>query len=246
MSAPTGTIDKIIMYDEYGEPVPYGITVDPDNIEYDDNISIKQKIQNIDQDISSIESEIETIESNIDPIKLGFALGTCSTAESNTAKAATISNNFVRKVNGIIAIKFDNAVPADSTLSINGTNTGNIKYKGVRIPSGIIKAGATVTFMCENSDYSILAIDDIATIPTLKHFNKFASLDSTHRTVNLDMTNYTYDANDIIFVYINGLYGKEFSEWTLQTGSTPPAIFIPASQISNELTDVTIEVLKLV
>lgn len=243
MSAPTGTIDKIIMYDEYGEPVPYGITVDPDNIEYDDNISIKQKIQNIDQDISSIESEIETIESNIDPIKLGFALGTCSTAESNTAKAATVSNNFVRKVNGIIAIKFDNAVPADSTLSINGTNTGNIKYKGVRIPSGIIKAGATVTFMCENSDYSILAIDDVATIPTLITYEKNISIH--HGDIALDMQGYTYNNSDIIFVYINGLFGIRNTDWQLIT-SPSPVISIPASLVSSVDKDISIIILKLV
>lgn len=47
--------------------------------------------------------------------------------------------------------------------------------------------------------------------------------------IPLDMQGYTYDSNDILHVYINGLFADEAYDWLLDTRSDPPELHPNAS-----------------
>ena len=90
--------------------------------------------------------------------KLGNGYGTCSTAESTTAKAVTLSNYLLVK-NGVVSVKFTYAVPAGATMNINSKGAKNIYYKGAAITAGVIKAGDVATFIYDGTQYQLIAID---------------------------------------------------------------------------------------
>lgn len=92
------------------------------------------------------------------PQKLGFGYGSCTTAESTTAKVATLAD-YVLVKNGIISIHFENAVPANSTLNINSKGAKAIYYADTAITDNIINAGDTVTFVYDGTHYRIIAFD---------------------------------------------------------------------------------------
>lgn len=91
------------------------------------------------------------------PPKLGFGYGTCTTAALTVAKTASISS-YTLVAGGIVAIKFDNDVPANATLNISSKGAKAIYYKGAAITAGVIKAGDTVT-MIYSTYYHVLSID---------------------------------------------------------------------------------------
>ncbi len=94
---------------------------------------------------------------------LGQGYGVCSTAETTLAKTATISS-FSLETGGIVSIKFNNAVPANSTLNIRSKGAKKIFYKGSAITDGIIKAGDTATFIYDGTQFQLISIDvDYAT-----------------------------------------------------------------------------------
>lgn len=100
------------------------------------------------------------------PPKLGFGYGTCTTAAATVAKVASISS-YTLVAGGIVAIKFDNDVPAGATLNISSKGAKAIYYKGAAITAGVIKAGDTVT-MIYSTYYHVLSIDrDADTQPPL-------------------------------------------------------------------------------
>ena len=92
------------------------------------------------------------------PEKLGIGIGTCSTAASTTAKEATLSG-YELKENGVVAVKFDNAVPASATLNINSKGAKPIYYRGTALVTNVIKAGDTVTFFYNGTNYIVASID---------------------------------------------------------------------------------------
>lgn len=102
------------------------------------------------------------------PVKLGFGYAVCSTAAATAAKTASLSS-YALTTGGIVAIKFDNAVPANATLNINSKGAKAIYFRGAAITADVIKAGDTVTFMY-NTYYHVLSIDrwgtDITTMQT--------------------------------------------------------------------------------
>lgn len=91
---------------------------------------------------------------------LGQGYGTCSTAAATTAKVVTLTS-FKLKKNGIVSVKFTNAVPASATMNINSTGAKAIYYKGAAIKAGVISAGDTATFIYDNTQYHLIAIDDL-------------------------------------------------------------------------------------
>lgn len=94
----------------------------------------------------------------------GGGYGTCTTAEATLAKTASISN-YTLTTGGIVAIKFENNVPANATLNISSKGAKAIYYKGAAITGGVIKAGDTVT-MIYSTYYHVLSIDrDVDTLP---------------------------------------------------------------------------------
>lgn len=90
-------------------------------------------------------------------VALGQGYASCTTAESTIAKTAALSS-YTLTANGIVSIKFTNAVPASSTLNINSKGAKAMYYMGSPIKSGIIKAGDTATFIY-NTYYHLIAID---------------------------------------------------------------------------------------
>lgn len=98
------------------------------------------------------------------PVKLGFGYATCSTAEATVAKTASLSS-YTLTTNGIVSIKFTNAVPANATLNVNSKGAKAIYYKGAAITAGVIKAGDTATFIY-STYYHLISIDRAAEVPS--------------------------------------------------------------------------------
>lgn len=96
--------------------------------------------------------------SNITPESLGIGYGVSTTAESNTNKLATLTDYQLKK-NGIVAIRFNNAIPANSTLNINNAGTKPIYNRGSAITDGIIKGGDIVTMVYDGTNYDIISVD---------------------------------------------------------------------------------------
>ena len=92
------------------------------------------------------------------PEKLGIGYGTCSTAAATAAKEITMANYNLTK-NGVISVKFTNAVPASATLNVNSKGAKSIFYKGAAIVANVIRAGDTATFMCDGTQYHLLGVD---------------------------------------------------------------------------------------
>lgn len=88
-------------------------------------------------------------------LALGQGYGTCTTAESTTAKAVTM-NSYALSTGGIVAILFSNAVPANATLNINGKGAKNIFYNGAKITANVIQAGDLAYFMYDSAQYQFL------------------------------------------------------------------------------------------
>ena len=91
------------------------------------------------------------------PPKLGQGYATCSTAAATTAKTASMSS-YTLVTGGIVSIKFNNAVPANSTLNINSKGAKNIYYRGSKIIGDVIKAGDTATFIY-STNYHLISVD---------------------------------------------------------------------------------------
>ena len=77
----------------------------------------------------------------------------------------------------------------------------------------------------------------------IRKFTKNVTLESgsVDNHIPLDMTNYTYNPNDVIKVYINGLYGVQGVDWSLNTSEDPVEI---DTAVTADGTEVCIEVLK--
>ena len=93
---------------------------------------------------------------------LGQGYGTCSTAESTTAKVVTLSS-YALTTGGVVAVKFTNAVPAKATMNINSKGAKNIYYRGGAITSGVISAGDIATFIYDGTQYQLLTVDTVFT-----------------------------------------------------------------------------------
>lgn len=92
------------------------------------------------------------------PQSLGIGYGTCSTGASTAAKTVSLTDyNLV--TNGIVSVKFTNAVPASATLNVNSKGAKAIYYKGAAITAGVITAGAIATFIFDGTYYHLIAID---------------------------------------------------------------------------------------
>lgn len=80
------------------------------------------------------------------PYKMGMDFGTCTTPAGTVVKSVTTMHKVAPALGAVFAVKFNNAVPAQARLNINGM-TGYIQYRGGSIPNGVINAGDIATFM---------------------------------------------------------------------------------------------------
>lgn len=88
---------------------------------------------------------------------LGHGYTTCSTAAATLAKTAALSS-YALTTGGSITVKFENDVPANSTLNIASKGAKAIYYRGSAITDGVIKAGDTATFVY-STYYHLITID---------------------------------------------------------------------------------------
>lgn len=89
---------------------------------------------------------------------LGQGFCTCSTEAATTAKTASLTG-YVLEKGGAVAVQFQNAVPANATLSINSQTAKPIYYQGSAITAGVISAGDTATFIYDGTNYNLLFLD---------------------------------------------------------------------------------------
>lgn len=92
------------------------------------------------------------------PQKLGIGYGTCTTEAATIEKEVSLGDYNLEK-NGIISVKFTNAVPASATLNVNSKGAKSIFYKGAAIVANVIRAGDTATFMYDGTQYHLLGVD---------------------------------------------------------------------------------------
>ena len=106
----------------------------------------------------SVPSDAKFTDTTYSPATLGRGYGTCATATATTAKVVTLSN-YSLKTGGIVAVKFDNSVPANATMNINSNGAKAIFYKGKTIVDGVICAGEVATFIYDGTQYHLLTVD---------------------------------------------------------------------------------------
>lgn len=128
------------------------------------------------------------------PEAIGIGYGVCSTAYVTTAKTATLTG-YNLTVNGIVSVKFDNAVNAGATLNINEEGAKPIYYRNTPIVNKIIKAGDTATFVYDGTKYHIISINT----------NWKASVQiSGDENAEISITNSTYGISDTVVLDSNG------------------------------------------
>ena len=89
-----------------------------------------------------------------DMAKLGCGIGTCST-DSGTALVVSLTDYELVK-NGHVSVNFEHDVPAGATLNINGKGAKPIIHKGSAIEADTIKAGDTVMFAYDGTNFNIV------------------------------------------------------------------------------------------
>lgn len=98
---------------------------------------------------------------------LGQGYGTCPTAAAAGAKTSAITG-YTLASGGVAVVRFTYAVPANATLNITGTGPKPMYFGNARIKANTIKAGDTVTFMFDGTNYRVISIDrwqtDIASL----------------------------------------------------------------------------------
>ena len=88
---------------------------------------------------------------------LGHGYGTCDTEETTLEKVVVCSGYSISE-GGFLSVRFANAVPAYSTLTI-GNYTKEVYYNGELIPDRIIKAGETATFVYDGTVFHLIAVN---------------------------------------------------------------------------------------
>jgi hypothetical protein len=119
------------------------------------------------------------------PQSLGFGYGICETAATTAAKIATLPEYTLVK-NGIVAVKFTNAVPANATLNINGKGAKPIFYRGSAIVAGVINAGDVATFIYDGTNYIYLGTDNALSKAGGKINGDLVIADDTDDVVEID------------------------------------------------------------
>lgn len=63
---------------------------------------------------------------------------------------------------------------------------------------------------------------------------------SDSKIIPLNMTGYTYDANDIFIVILNGLVATEAYDYLIDTSTTPPEVHVNLVNATDELVDIRV------
>jgi hypothetical protein len=97
--------------------------------------------------------------------------------------------------------------------------------------------------MARTIQYMVCGIDSGLERQYIRSTLPEASCSQQFERCSLDMTGYTYEATDIINVYINGLFGVAGTDFTLNTSGATPTVTTTATASG---TVVTIDVMKSV
>lgn len=96
------------------------------------------------------------------PQSLGSGYGTCSTPNSTSEKAVSLSGyNLVN--GGYVSVRFTNAVSANAKMNINSRGAKPIYYNNSAIGNNIILAGCTALFVYDGTRYHLLSTDYAST-----------------------------------------------------------------------------------
>ena len=100
-----------------------------------------------------------------DNAKLGIGIGTCSTSSGNELEVTLSGYKLVK--NGMIAVTFEYDVPSGATLNVNGKGAKPIYNEGSSITADTIKAGKTVMFCYDGTNYVVTSLGGSGKIPEL-------------------------------------------------------------------------------
>lgn len=79
----------------------------------------------------------------------------------------------------------------------------------------------------------------------IEQYHKFVQIAySDSKNVPLNMTGYTYNADDVFLIAINGLTATEEEDYIIETSTTPPEVQFSFVGSQNQVQDVDIKVLK--
>ena len=118
---------------------------------------------------------------DVAPYKMGMDFGTCTTPAETVVKSVTTMHKVAPALGAVFAVKFNNAVPAQARLNINGL-MGYIQYRGGSIPNGVINAGDIATFIYYSSSgvntFEILSVENGGNADTVDglHANDFTQI----------------------------------------------------------------------
>lgn len=108
------------------------------------------------------------------PYKMGMDFGKCTTAAETVVKSVTTLRKVAPALGAVFAVKFNNAVPAQARLNINGL-MGYIQYRGGSIPNGVINAGDIATFMYYSGSgsncFEILSVENGGNADTVDEYH---------------------------------------------------------------------------
>ena len=180
-----------------------------------------------------------------DNAKLGNGIGTCSTS-SGTALEVNI-NNYRLVKNGIVAVTFENDVPANATLNINNKGAKAIYNEGSAIEADVIKAGKTVMFAYDGTNYVVTSLGgggDFTSMSTitvnLKALNGDIEISQDFQGIQVTLTDtITQQVVETITV------GQGETSVTFANVASFKDYIITSTQLSNFYTpsDITIQVL---
>ena len=121
--------------------------------------------------------------------------------------------DYLLVTNGIVSVKFTNAVPSSATLNINSKGAKAIYYRGSAITAGILNAGDTGTFVYDGTQYHLVAIDQSGG-------SAFTYLTQTlaANATSITFTNSAITSTSLIDVYTDKA-GLDYTSITGTTGS---------------------------
>lgn len=87
--------------------------------------------------------------------------------------------------------------------------------------------------------------EDLKVDTYIQEYTKSAALTSGDSTaITLDMTGYTYSAEDVVDVFINGLRGKPGTDYTISVSGGVATVTLAMTLVSGETEEIEVRVLK--
>lgn len=175
------------------------------------------------------------------PEGLGFGYGICETAAATAAKTATLASYTLVK-NSIVAVKFTNSVPANSTLNINSKGAKPIFYRGSAIVAGVINAGDVATFIYDGTNYIYLGTDNALSKAGGKINGELVIADETDDVVEIDAQGITLrDTSDDEQPQTKITHAKVESNVIKKSGGTSDQVLMADGSVAGTITTAWLE-----